>query len=90
MISHNLSVILPLTQKKKPLGYLLLGQQMGGTYNSRDIRVLETIVDSLVVAIENSLSVQEVKDLNENLQQRIERQPKSCSNQRSPTSTGYC
>ena len=73
MISHNLSVILPLTQKKKPLGYLLLGQQMGGTYNSRDIRVLETIVDSLVVAIENSLSVQEVKDLNENLQQRIEK-----------------
>lgn len=72
MISHDLSVILPLVQKKKPLGYLLLGQQMGGMYNTRDVRALETIVDSLIIAIKNSLSVQEVKDLNENLQQRID------------------
>mgnify|MGYP000459206404 CR=1 FL=1 len=72
MISHDLSVILPLVQKKKSLGYLLLGQQMSGMYNIRDIRVLETVVDSLIIAIKNSLSVQEIKDLNDSLQQRID------------------
>lgn len=67
----KIAIILQLAHKHEILGYLALGEQRTGGYTNRDIKVLETIADELVIAIQNALSVQEVRDLNVNLQARI-------------------
>lgn len=71
LVSHKILLALPLLRNKSIVGYLCLGEHQSGSYTSRDINVLETIADELVIAIENALSVQEVRELNETLQQRI-------------------
>ena len=62
---------MPIHRGKSVLGYLALGNQLSSGYTERDIRVLETIADELLIAIQNSLSAQEVREINTNLQQRI-------------------
>ena len=72
LISHNIAILMPLMRKNTILGYLSLGDKQAGNYTDRDIKVLRTIADGLVVAIQNALSIQEVKDINAHLQQRID------------------
>ena len=72
MVSHRVEIVLPLKQSNQVLGYLCLGNHKTLGYTIRDMKVLSTISDELVIAIQNALSIQEVKDLNENLQQRID------------------
>ena len=69
---HNIAIILPLSPSAGIIGYLFLGYQKGRSYTKRDVRTLETISDELLIAIQNALSVQEVKEINETLQQRID------------------
>lgn len=69
---HGVSLLLPLSQHKEVTGYVCLGEQKRGEYTRRDLRVLSTIAGELVIAIQNALSVQEVKEFNETLQQRID------------------
>lgn len=71
MVSHKIKLVLPLKQSGQVLGYLCLGNHRNSGYTIRDMKVLSTISDELVIAIQNALSIQEVKDLNENLQMRI-------------------
>lgn len=71
MVSHQLALILPLVQKDFVLGYVCLGEHRTSGYSKRDIRVLTTIADELIIAIQNALSVHAVKELNATLQQRI-------------------
>lgn len=72
MISHKVEIILPLVRQAKIIGYLFMGQHRKSGYTGRDIRVIKTISDELVIGIENALSIKEVKDLNANLEQRID------------------
>lgn len=72
MISYKLALVLPLRRGDVAIGYLCLGEQQGSGYSSRDIKILETVSDELVVAIQNAISIQEVKQLNATLQQRID------------------
>lgn len=72
LISHRIALLMPIMQRDNIIGYLALGDQQGGGYTRRDIKVLSTISDGLVIAIQNALSIQEVKDLNSHLQQRID------------------
>jgi len=69
---HKIEITLPLMINGNVLGYVFLGDRRSGNYSHRDIRVLETVADTLLIAIQNALSVQEVKELNETLQQRID------------------
>jgi signal transduction histidine kinase len=69
---HRIAVLLPLTIDGKPTGYLALGERLSGDYSKRDMKVLATVSNELVIAVQNALSVQEVKELNETLQQRID------------------
>jgi signal transduction histidine kinase len=69
---HKIAITLPLLINDIVLGYVFLGDRRSGNYSHRDVRVLETIADTLLIAIQNALSVQEVKELNETLQQRID------------------
>lgn len=71
MISHRIELILPLTQADGAIGYLCLGEHLTSSYTTRDMKVLSTFSDELAISIQNALSIQEVKDLNENLQQRV-------------------
>ncbi len=69
--AKNITIVLPLHQNGRTIGYLFLGEQLGSGYSARDIGVLSTISNELVIAIQNALSLQEVRDLNATLQQRI-------------------
>jgi signal transduction histidine kinase len=72
MVSHHIAVIMPLVRQGNIVGYFFMGEHHKSNYASRDIRVVKAISDELVIGIENALSIQEVRDLNENLEQRIE------------------
>jgi signal transduction histidine kinase len=72
LLSHKISLALPIMQNKSVLGYLFLGENLGSHYTLHDIRTLQTISDELTIAIQNALSIQAVKELNETLQQRID------------------
>lgn len=70
--SHGISLLMPLMKNGEILGYLALGEHRSKGYTRRDIRILGTVADELAVAIQNALSVQQVKDINASLEQRIE------------------
>jgi signal transduction histidine kinase len=72
MVSHRIAAIFPLVRQEKIIGYFFMGDHLKNSYASRDIRVVKGIADELVIGIENALSVQEVRDLNQNLEQRID------------------
>lgn len=69
---HNIAIAVPLFHKGDILGYIFLGDRRSSSYTNRDIRVLHAISSELIIAIQHALSVQEVKDLNTHLQQRID------------------
>ncbi len=71
MVSHRLELILPLYFKKSLLGFVCIGKRAKGNYSAKDITLLETIDEELVIAIQNAQSVHEVRELNANLEQRI-------------------
>ncbi len=66
---RGFAAVLPLSSK---VGYILLGEQKASGYTKRDVRVLNAVSDELLIAIQNVRSIQEVRDLNMNLQQRID------------------
>ena len=71
MISHRIEVVLPLVRSKKVIGFLCLGDSLLSGYTGRDVKVLKTVSEELIIAIQNALAVEEIRDFNENLQQRI-------------------
>ncbi len=73
LISHKIALVMPLRYAGHLIGYLFLGeQQRSGGYNKRDLKVLGTIADELVIGIQNALSIHAVKEINAHLQQRID------------------
>jgi signal transduction histidine kinase len=72
MVSHHVSIILPLVRQGLKMGYLFLGEHKRSKYNARDIRVVRSIADELVIAIQNALSVEQIKELNSHLEQRVD------------------
>lgn len=71
LVSHKTELILPLIISKEFIGYMCLGDKKIGQYSSRDVNVLKTVSDELTIAIKNALAIQEVRDLNATLKQRI-------------------
>lgn len=73
LVSHKIALVLPLhLGGGRTIGYLMLGEHQGSNYTLRDVRALQTVADELAIAIQNALSVHQVKELNETLQQRID------------------
>jgi len=72
LLSHKIAVVVPLRSPVRITGYLLLGEHRSDNYTKRDLNVLSTISSELVIAIQNALSLHEVKELNATLQQRID------------------
>ena len=69
--SHKIYLVLRLKAGDTTMGYLCLGGHLTSHYSSRDMKVLDTIADSLAIAVQNAVSIHEVRELNDTLQQRI-------------------
>ena len=67
---RHVAMLIPLNGH---VGYLLLGDALGSGHTHRDIKMLNAVSDELVIAIQNARSVQEIRELNTHLQQRIDR-----------------
>lgn len=77
MIKNKIAVIVRLTQNLRSnedgLGYLVLGaKKSGNPYTQQDIRVLDTVGDELIIAIQNALHYEEIQQFNLVLQKRID------------------
>jgi signal transduction histidine kinase len=70
--SHRLAIVMPLKHDGHIIGYLCLGEHLIAKYTHRDLKVLRTIADELVIAVQNALSVEQIKELNASLEQRID------------------
>ncbi len=75
--SNNISVLAilvrELNDQEQPLGNIILGpKKSGGAYTAQDVRILETVINGLIVAIQNALSFEEIQKFNVTLQQRVE------------------
>lgn len=71
LVSHRIAIFMPLRHRDRVIGYLCLGDRLSSDYTKRDLKVLTTISDELVIAIQNALSVHEVREINASLEQRI-------------------
>lgn len=72
MTSHRIAVLLPLVHQNVVTGFLAVGERTGAHYTREEMRMLTSASKELVVAIQNALSLHEVKELNATLQQRID------------------
>ena len=74
---HKTAVAIPLLHHNQLIGVVFLGERLNGAaYGRREIRALEMIATELVVAVQNALSVDEIKVLNETLQRKVDESTK--------------
>ena len=76
VLSDEISLLVPLVSyfdgKKNYLGFYLLSQKVSGqTYNSRDLRLIGSVTDVLIIAMQNLLHYEEIRQLNSSLQDKI-------------------
>ena len=69
---HRTKIIMPLLYQNQETGILFLGEHKSLGYSSRDIEMLESIAGELAVSIRNSLSLEEINELNKSLQRKID------------------
>jgi signal transduction histidine kinase len=74
---NNIAVLVRLAQNvrngEEGFGYLALGvKKSGNPYTSQDIRVLDTVANELIIAIQNALHYEEIQRFNLVLQARVD------------------
>ena len=69
---YQIHMVLPLSLRGKLIGYLFIGEHKSHGYTMRDVRVIESIANELAIAVQNSLSVEEIRELNENLKNKVD------------------
>jgi len=72
LTSHKVAMAMPLIREDIFLGFLCIGYHRVNRYTSRDLRMLRSTADELVIAIQNALSIQQIRDINSHLEQRID------------------
>ena len=73
----NVSVVLRIItgkgERKRTLGYLVMGgRKSGKPYSRHDVRFLETIVDTVSIAMQNVLHYEETQHFNETLREKVD------------------
>ncbi|MCL5411968.1 MAG: ATP-binding protein [Patescibacteria group bacterium] len=69
----DLTVVIPLKTSEKEVGLLMLGEKLSGDiYSDQDIKVLEILAPEISVAIQNSLSYEEIRRFNITLKVEID------------------
>lgn len=72
MQENQLRVIVPLTAKSNRHGVLLLGEKASGNvYNQTDVSVLEILTPQIAVAVQNTLSYDQIQKFNVTLSDEI-------------------
>ncbi len=74
---NDIAVLVRLTDTpssgKEGIGYIVLGnKKSGGPYSRQDIKVLEIIADELVIAVQNALRFEEIKNFSVTLQGKVD------------------
>lgn len=69
---HGVKIIIPMRIGDEVIGFMLLGEHLNDNYTPRDVSTLESVMGELVISIQNSLSVEVIRDLNENLQKKVD------------------
>ncbi len=75
MRKNDIAVLVRLTTDvdSDGIGVIALGaKKSGNTYNSQDMKVLEIVANSLVIAIDNALRFEEIQKFNITLEQKVE------------------
>lgn len=72
LLKRHVALVLPLVSADETIGYFMLGEHMSSAYSKQDIDALQAIENELVIAVQNARSVQTVRELNANLEHRIE------------------
>lgn len=68
---------LPLISENIVVGCIILGKKVSGdTYSVQDIDLLSTLANQISIALENARLYDQVQDLSENLQQKVDEQTK--------------
>ena len=70
--ANHIGMSLPLILQGELLGFLFVGRHNSRGFSAQDIRAMESIQGELTVAVQNSLFVEEIRELNSGLSQRIE------------------
>jgi signal transduction histidine kinase len=68
----NVAMFAPLILNDQLLGYIFVGNSRNGRHTKNDARKLAFLGNELIIVIQNALSLQEVRELNATLQQRID------------------
>ncbi len=69
---YRIDFVMPLIRGRQVIGFLFLGPKQSGIYTSYDIGMVFDIKNELAIALQNASSLEAVKELNANLQQRID------------------
>ncbi len=72
LVKKHVALVLPLISADETIGYFMLGEHKVGGYTQQDTSALEAIANELVIAVQNARSIQALRDLNVNLEKRIE------------------
>jgi signal transduction histidine kinase len=77
MVKANIAVIVRLSsggrKSAQDEGYIFLGaKRSGGLYTGQDKKVLDTVSNMLIIAIQNALHYEEIQRFNVTLQQRVD------------------
>jgi signal transduction histidine kinase len=68
---RHIALILPLASPDEIIGYFMLGEHMTSMYSRQDMATLNATANELVIAVQNARSIQALRDLNTNLEKRI-------------------
>jgi signal transduction histidine kinase len=71
MVSHHMSLVVPLYRRDSLLGYIFVGPTVYERYSKRHVDLLDSVADEISVAVQNAVSIHAVRELNATLQQRI-------------------
>lgn len=70
---RGIRLIAPITPRKETVGLLVLGEKKEGSlYTQQDTDLIDSLANTVGLAITRSLFYQEVKELNESLQQKVD------------------
>lgn len=68
----HIALVLPLISADETIGHFMLGEHKVGNYTQQDTSALAAIANELVIAVQNARSIQALRDLNTNLEKRID------------------
>lgn len=70
--SYRVEVVVPLYQRDQLLGYVFIGEHRTRQYGSEQLELMQLMAGELAIAVQNALSIEEIRELNHTLQQRID------------------